>query len=120
MRRTSARSVRPILRPRACSPSSEKRVRHILWQYGGILRDAQGLTQGLVELGYLDRQLAELPTPNFVQQQKKRRLTQLVYLASLVLQSALRRTESRGCHTRTDFPDTDPEQGKSIILSLKH
>lgn len=98
----------------------EKKIRHILWQYGGILRDAQGLTQGLVELGYLDRQLSELPTPNFTQQQKKRRLTQLVYLASLVLQSALRRTESRGCHTRTDFPDTDPEQGKSIILSLKH
>ena len=98
----------------------EKKIRRILWQYGGILRDAQGLTQGLVELGYLDRQLSELPTPNFVQQQKKRRLTQLVYLAGLVLQSALRRTESRGCHTRTDFPDTDPSQEKSIILSLKH
>lgn len=97
----------------------EKKIRHILWQYGGILRDAPGLTQGLVELGYLDRQLADLPTPNFAQQQKKRRLTQLVYLASLVLQAALRRTESRGCHTRTDFPDTDPGQEQSVILSLK-
>lgn len=82
----------------------KQKVRHILWTCGGVLRNSEGLSQGLACLGALARRVVELPTSYFPQQQKKRRLMQLVFLAELVLQSALRHAESRGCRIRTDFP----------------
>jgi L-aspartate oxidase len=34
-------------------------------------------------------------------------------VAGLIATSALRRTESRGGHLRSDFPDPDPAQARS-------
>ena len=99
--------------------AEEQEIRRILWTCGGILRNGEGLSSGLVRLGVMTAHVSELPTPCFSQQQKKRRLMQLVALAQLVLQSALRRTESRGCHTRTDFPNQDPSQSASYFLTYE-
>ena len=99
--------------------AEEQEIRRILWTCGGILRNGEGLSSGLVRLGVMTAHVSELPTPCFSQQQKKRRLIQLVALAQLVLQSALRRTESRGCHTRTDFPNQDPSQSASYFLTYE-
>ena len=99
--------------------AEEQEIRRILWTCGGVLRSGEGLSCGLVRLGVMAAHAAELPTPCFSQQQKKRRLMQLVALAELVLQSALRRTESRGCHTRTDFPNQDPSQATSYFLTYE-
>ena len=37
-----------------------------------------------------------------------------------VARSALTRQESRGGHTRDDYPKTDPEWGKKNIVTRKH
>ena len=40
----------------------------------------------------------------------------LTATAGAVVAAALARTESRGCHHRGDFPDTDPAQARSTVV----
>ena len=61
-------------------PRASAQTRAALWRYGGIERDAEGLTR-----------LADDPHP----------------LACLIARCALERTESRGAHRRTDHPETN-------------
>jgi L-aspartate oxidase len=42
----------------------------------------------------------------------------LTTVAGAVAASALARTESRGCHHRSDFPDTDPAQARSLVPAV--
>jgi L-aspartate oxidase len=62
------------------APELTDATRTALWRDAGPVRDAQGLSR-----------LADDPHP----------------LARLIALSALERRESRGCHLRSDFPDTD-------------
>lgn len=72
----------------ATDPADVAAVRAIMSRHLGVLRDEAGLTAALAELQpYLD--------------------TDEGLVATLVAQAALARRESRGGHTRTDFPDTD-------------
>jgi L-aspartate oxidase len=62
-------------------PRLEQSSREALWRHAGIERDADGL-----------RTLLADPHP----------------LVRMIATCALERTESRGAHTRADFPDADP------------
>lgn len=95
---------------------TEKRVGRILWQYGGILRSADGIQKGQGELAVLREERMGYPQGSFAQSLRGRRLDQLISLSALVLKAALLRTESRGCHYRVDFPERDPAQEESIVL----
>ena len=71
-------------------PPSEA-TRDSVWADAGPLRDEQGLTR-----------LLDDPYP----------------LARLIARFALERSESRGCHQRTDHPETDPKlDGSHLSLS---
>ncbi len=94
----------------------EDRVKHILWQYGGILRSAEGLKEGQRQLAELREAVLGYSQGDFAQALRLRRLEQLITLAGLVLKAALLRTESRGCHYRVDFPRQNPAQAVSIVL----
>ncbi len=75
-----------------------QQIREVVTRAGGVLRDATGLTEGLAAL----RQHVADDTG---------------LVGYLVLWSALRREESRGGHTRTDFPATEPV-GEHVLVSL--
>ena len=64
------------------APDLTQATRDALWHGAGPLRDAAGL-----------QRLSADPHP----------------LARAIALSALQRTESRGCHLRSDFPDSDPQ-----------
>jgi L-aspartate oxidase len=73
----------------------------------GVLRDAAGLRRALGVLGPLERDPA---TPAA--------LRLMATTALMIAAAALRRTESRGSHTRTDFPAADPAQAHRNFLDL--
>jgi len=76
------------------------RIRETSWQYAGIVRDEIGLKRGLQTLENLYQGWQESSNPTIEQMEA----ASLNVIASLVLQSALCREESRGAHFRTDFP----------------
>ncbi|MCS6884409.1 MAG: L-aspartate oxidase [Acidobacteriota bacterium] len=79
-------------------PEIKHRVKQIMWRYVGICRSAHGLQTAHNELSLLAEQARNTATANFVT------------VANLITEAALFRTESRGGHYRTDFPEKDNER----------
>jgi L-aspartate oxidase len=83
------------------------RVQMLMWRHVGLFRDRQGLESVLAELEPAWRALAtrldhgELPDASAWQ------TASLLTTARLIARAALRRTESRGAHYRSDLPERD-------------
>ena len=74
------------------STAVRKRVKRVMWERVGILRDANGLRRAIDEFEQISKANLSISSRNFVT------------LAWLVANAALWREESRGGHFRTDFP----------------
>lgn len=75
----------------------KKRVKRVMWENVGILRDAKSLKRALREFEQIEKANLSKASRNFVT------------LAMLVCKAALWREESRGGHFRTDFPEQREE-----------
>lgn len=75
------------------STAVKKRVKRVMWERVGILRDGNSLRRALREFEQISRANLGTSSRNFVS------------LATLVARAALWREESRGGHFRTDFPE---------------
>lgn len=85
-------------RPGDIALAVSKRVRRLMWERVGILRNREGISRALREL----EQIAQAPLG--------RASRNFVTVAKLVTRSALWREESRGAHFRMDFPKPDDER----------
>ncbi|MDE1853056.1 MAG: FAD-binding protein [Thaumarchaeota archaeon] len=94
-----------------------------MWEHVGIIRNEKDLSAGLVQVGRLKAEAMG------VRAQKGRAYNQS-WLDSLqvwdmllgceaIIRSALERKESRGAHTRSDFPQKDPKWLVNIITVEK-
>ncbi len=77
------------------STAVKKRVKRVMWERVGILRDADSLKRALKEFEQILSSNLSTSSRNFVT------------LAKLVATSPLWREESRGGHFRNDFPERD-------------
>ena len=82
-------------------------IRDTMSQCAGLYRTAAGLNDGLNRIALLAEQAARLPATTLEDALQARSCRNMALVASLVLQSALARTESRGAHQRRDFPARD-------------
>jgi len=83
------------LRLGAISTAVKKRVKRVMWERVGILRDKDSLNRALKEFEQIAQANLSVSSRNFAT------------LARLVAAGALWREESRGGHFRTDFPSPD-------------
>ncbi len=81
----------------------------IMSTHVGVERNAAGLKQALAEIARLEHQYAPC----------SRAFLNMTTAATLVASSALLRSESRGGHHRSDFPDTDPAQQRRSEITLE-
>jgi L-aspartate oxidase len=113
-----ARSFQPITDHR--SPitdigAAKNRVREIMWQHVGIVRNAQGLSTALSALNELFRKFGHPDA-----EREAIELANMINTGWLVTRAALERTESRGAHYRTDFPDTLENWHCHLLLREEH
>jgi L-aspartate oxidase len=91
-----------------CDPRGLVEVQRLMTTGAGLLRTRSSLLEVAAALDVLaarggDGSVAALETAN------------LITVAAATVAAALERTESRGVHTRTDTPDTDPGQRRRIV-----
>ncbi|MCL6642339.1 MAG: L-aspartate oxidase [Candidatus Bipolaricaulota bacterium] len=78
-------------------------IRRVMTEHVGLVRDRSGLERAIAELRDLETTSSGL-------------LRDQALVARLIAQSALFRTETRGVHIRSDFPNEDPAwQAHSIV-----
>ncbi|WP_339104505.1 FAD-dependent oxidoreductase [Haloterrigena salinisoli] len=92
----------------------------LLWARAGILRDESGLRAGLEELEALRDRTGDLRVEGGLTSRSFEFAVDLsvsLTVAEAMLRTALARTESRGAHHRTDYPETDPDWRINLLVS---
>jgi L-aspartate oxidase len=87
---------------RLLDPVRMTEVRAVMSRHVAVLRDAGSLATAAGALGAITRGLAE----DVVASRRAWEGTNLLTVAGAVVAAATARTESRGCHRRTDYPES--------------
>jgi succinate dehydrogenase / fumarate reductase flavoprotein subunit len=101
----------------------QRELRDTLWEHCGVVRSADGLQRGLARveavrdaLPAVDVRPSEEGWSDLAQRLD---LSAGARLAEATIRLALARTESRGCHNRSDHPDLDPALEVNLRMSLR-
>ncbi|NOT24561.1 MAG: L-aspartate oxidase [Acidobacteria bacterium] len=93
-------------------------VRDLMWRHVGVLRTHAGLETAVTRLRAwtwaIGRHKEETHDPDV------RRVENLATVGGLIAQAALRRTESRGAHFRTDFHHRDDLHWMKRVAQRRH
>jgi len=88
------------------------RLRDLTWDRVGILRSAESLAQAQKALDEMAEEVSLTPGG----QREAAELWNMLTVARLVVRAAALRTESRGAHYRTDYPETDDSWQRRVGL----
>ena len=105
--------------PRVAIGIDEETVRRLMWADAGVFRTRAALDSVAATFqepcADLDRALST--GASFDRDQ--RRLASILTVGALIVRAATRREESRGAHSRTDFPDRDDAAWKRRVTDTR-
>lgn len=105
--------VRPSARTMLDLPDVRNSLRSVMWRNVGIERCGPRLDETCEIIGFWGQYVMD----KLFDELQGWEIQNMLTLARLVAVGARERTESRGTHYRTDFPNTDPgEQGRHLTL----
>jgi L-aspartate oxidase len=84
---------------------TRERIQHAMTIGAGVVRDAESLNR------------VELAMPEAADRVDVCEVRNLATVGAGLVAAAIAREESRGCHTRTDFPETSPALARRFVLS---
>lgn len=96
------------------------RLQHVMGDSAGVERSASGLKAGLRALAELQREHHEAVAGGADDVAHWIDLRNMLLTARAILGAALERTESRGAHFRTDFPNRSDEAWRGNIAVTLH
>ena len=90
----------------------QRRLRDLMWERCGVVRDESGLRMGLSELEAIRTAAADVDVrpgaEGWTDLALALDLRAGLAVAEATIRGAIERRETRGAHDRTDFPDLDP------------
>jgi len=89
---------------RSAAPPVPRSLREVMTRYAGLERDAAGLSEALLRIAQIERAGGHEAS-----------LLNMTSTAKMVVAGALARQESRGGHTRSDFPATAPTGTRTFM-----
>ena len=88
----------------------QQEIKEIAWESTGVVRNERGLTAGLERFQEIrGEKVPRLKTDNVRDLIKSLECSNLSWVGEMVARCALERKESRGQHTREDYPERDDE-----------
>lgn len=96
-----------------------RQIKRTMWLKAGIIRSDTSLSEALVDLQQIRYGLGKARVTGPRQLIEAIRLANMVTVAEMIIRSALLRTESRGAHYRTDYPEENNGQWLSNIVICK-
>jgi succinate dehydrogenase / fumarate reductase flavoprotein subunit len=114
----------PFDRPDGENPFAvQSALQAVMQRHAGIIRDRQGLETALAELDRLKVRAREAGVTGSREYNPGWHtaidLRSLLVVSEATARAALERTESRGAHTRSDYPDSDDKQAREQIVIKK-
>lgn len=99
----------------------EQKLKQTMWDYVGIFRDEIRMLHAQQIVDDLAQQAHHMKTRTSVLERNRDlqdclEIQNMILTAQAVITAALQRTESRGAHSRTDYPDIDPAWEKNIAM----
>jgi L-aspartate oxidase len=85
----------------------ELALRDLMWRHAGVFRDRAGLSGAKARLGPVLAGIEAHVASGGRLEPESWRLASMATVGALIVQAALEREESRGAHSRTDFPSRD-------------
>lgn len=99
----------------------QRAIRDTMTEHAGVVRDEEGLTQGLAELDGIEARITEVGVhPDIAGYQDLAHAFDLkaaALAARATLEAARERRETRGCHNRSDYPDLDSSLQVNLVWS---
>lgn len=90
-------------------------LRHFMWDYVGIVRTNKRLQRARRRVQLLSQEVTEYYS-NYKISSDLIELRNLITVADLIIQSAIRRKESRGLHYTLDYPLQSPNPTDTILI----
>ncbi|MBT2521728.1 L-aspartate oxidase [Arthrobacter sp. ISL-28] len=99
----------------------QRAIRDTMTEHAGVVRNEEGLTQGLAELDGIEARITEVGVhPDIAGYQNLAHAFDLkaaALAARATLEAARERRETRGCHNRSDYPDLDSSLQVNLVWS---
>jgi succinate dehydrogenase / fumarate reductase flavoprotein subunit len=118
----TARMLSPFKHKNGANPFALKaKIAAVMWKYVGIVRNEADLNEGLREILVIaeEAKTVEAKGPRAYNQSwfDSLQVWNMVLDCEIMIRSALRRKESRGAHTRSDYPKKDNENWLVNIIT---
>ena len=101
----------------------EDKLKKTMWNKVGIFREGKALAEALEEIELLTKESHNMKTRVRGEKGRNRDLQDaletinMLKTAKSVVTAAILRTESRGAHSRLDYPETNPGWQKNIVVT---
>jgi fumarate reductase (CoM/CoB) subunit A len=104
----------------------KKKIKEVMWNYVGIIRNNNGLEQALKEIENIKKVMTNVSIPLTTMRYNMGWIdaveaSNLVLAAEAIIKASLMRTETRGAHFRDDFPFRDDKNWlKHLVIELEN